>query len=122
MTIKIDAPPARGGHRPGRRAALGPRSPKVYIAVSTLSKQIAQLEEKLHTKLFVRNSKGVQLTEAGKAYVEHVRTSLQTVNALTVKMDLDLRAAKTDISVLKEKTAPLIADWAARHPQAKQIH
>ena len=54
----------------------GRAAQKLHIAVSTLSKQIAQLEERLGFLLFVRNSKTVELTEAGRAYVEEARASL----------------------------------------------
>jgi DNA-binding transcriptional LysR family regulator len=54
----------------------GRAAQKLHIAVSTLSKQIALLEEKLGFILFVRNSKAVELTEAGRAYVEEARASL----------------------------------------------
>jgi DNA-binding transcriptional LysR family regulator len=54
----------------------GRAAQKLHIAVSTLSKQIALLEEKLGIILFVRNSKVVELTEAGRAYVEEARASL----------------------------------------------
>ena len=54
----------------------GRAAQRLHIAVSTLNKQIAQLEEKLGFTLFVRNSKGVELTEAGRAYVEEARASL----------------------------------------------
>lgn len=54
----------------------GRAAQRLHIAVSTLSKQIALLEEKLGFILFVRNSKTVELTEAGRAYVEEARASL----------------------------------------------
>jgi DNA-binding transcriptional LysR family regulator len=54
----------------------GRAAQRLHIAVSTLSKQIALLEEKLGFILFVRNSKVVELTEAGRAYVEEARASL----------------------------------------------
>ena len=55
---------------------FGLAAQKLHVAISTLSKQIAQLEEKLGLKLFIRNSKGVELTDAGRAYVEETRASL----------------------------------------------
>jgi len=55
---------------------FGRAAQKLHIAVSTLSKQIALLEEKLGVTLFLRSSKGVELTDAGRAYVEEARASL----------------------------------------------
>lgn len=54
----------------------GRAAQRLHIAVSTLSKQIAQLEDRLGFVLFLRNSKGVELTEAGRAYVEEARASM----------------------------------------------
>ncbi len=54
----------------------GQAAQKLQIAVSTLSKQIVLLEEKLGMILFVRNPKVVALTEAGRAYVAEARASL----------------------------------------------
>ena len=54
----------------------GRAAQKLDIAVSTLSKQIVLLEEKLGLILFVRNPKVVALTEAGRAYVAEARASL----------------------------------------------
>ena len=55
---------------------FGLAAQKLHVAVSTLSKQIALLEAKLGLTLFNRSSKGVELTDAGRAYVEETRASL----------------------------------------------
>lgn len=55
---------------------FGRAAQKLHIAVSTLSKQITQLEEQLGFILFIRNSKGVELTDAGRAYVAEARASM----------------------------------------------
>ena len=49
---------------------------RLRVAISTLSKQVARLEDKLGIVLFIRDSKHVELTEAGKAYIEEIRGSL----------------------------------------------
>ena len=49
---------------------------KLHITVSILSKTNALLERKLGMVLFIRNSKLVELTEAGRAYVEETRARL----------------------------------------------
>jgi DNA-binding transcriptional LysR family regulator len=54
----------------------GQAAQKLHIAVSTLSKQIVLLEEKLGMILFVRNPKVVALTEAGRVYIAEARASL----------------------------------------------
>ena len=38
---------------------------QLYISQPAISKSIQKLEESLHTRLFLRNSKGVRLTPEG---------------------------------------------------------
>jgi DNA-binding transcriptional LysR family regulator len=61
----------------------GRASRRLHIAVSTLSKQISSLEEKLRLILFVRNSKRVELTEAGRAYVEALLSKMTEAVAVS---------------------------------------
>ena len=44
---------------------------ELYISQPAISKAIGKLEDSLHTTLFSRNSRGVQLTEEGKILFEH---------------------------------------------------
>ena len=39
---------------------------ELYISQPAISKSISKLEDSLHTSLFTRNSRGVQLTEEGR--------------------------------------------------------
>ncbi len=52
---------------------------KLFISQPPLSRQIQQLEEKLGVKLFIRRSKGIELTEAGKQF----RIEAEKIVALT---------------------------------------
>ena len=58
------------------------------IAQPALSRQIAQLEESLGTRLFVRSRRKVELTPAGKSLAERLEPVLRTL----AKMPAELRA------------------------------
>lgn len=58
----------------------------LYISQPTLSQQIASLEEELGVKLFLRHSRSVGLTEAGREYVQYARKILNDLEALENSM------------------------------------
>ncbi|CAM3422799.1 LysR family transcriptional regulator [Flavobacterium chungbukense] len=60
-------------------------SEKLYISQPPLSRQIAELEEELHAKLFIRNNKKVELTEAGKYFKKEVIALLENLEHISVK-------------------------------------
>jgi DNA-binding transcriptional LysR family regulator len=53
---------------------------RLAITQPALSKQIAELEERVGLSLFERNSQGVTVTEAGSAFVEHARLALSSAD------------------------------------------
>lgn len=49
---------------------------RLHITQPALSKQIYELEDQLEFRLFERNHQGVELTDAGRAFVEEAREAL----------------------------------------------
>jgi Transcriptional regulator len=47
-------------------------SNNLNINSSAIVRQVQKLEERLEVKLFIRNSKGLEMTEEGKALFEHL--------------------------------------------------
>ncbi|SFZ92606.1 DNA-binding transcriptional regulator, LysR family [Flaviramulus basaltis] len=60
-------------------------SEKLFISQPPLSRQIKELENEIGVKLFNRNSKKVELTEAGKFFRKEVVNQLQNLESVILK-------------------------------------
>jgi len=56
---------------------------KLHTSQPSLSRQIRDLEEEVGTQLLTRRARGIELTPAGRAFLEHARTVLSQVEAAT---------------------------------------
>ena len=52
---------------------------KLYISQSAVSQNIKNLEKELKTKLFIRNTKKVSLTQAGEVLFEHIEPAFNLI-------------------------------------------
>ncbi len=57
----------------------------LFISQPPLSRQIKELEDEIGAKLFDRNNKKVELTEAGKYFEKEVRALIQSLERITLQ-------------------------------------
>lgn len=93
------------------------------LSSSQVSRQIARLEERLHTRLFYRTTRKVTLTEAGHTFLQHCRR-LQDAReeALRAIGDLGdepkgLLRMTCAVAYGERFIVPLVTAFMARHPR-----
>src|ERR1700757_5201988 len=67
---------------------------RLYTSQPSLSRQIRVLEDQVGVELLSRSVHGVELTAAGKAFLDHARLALMQVDAA---VDTARRAAQADV-------------------------
>lgn len=95
----------------------------LFIAQPALSYQIAELEKELGTKLFIRNTKGVQLTPAGEKLEHHAKLILRQVDIARSDVLSDAISPRGEVSVVIDSSKAyaliplLVTETARRFPQ-----
>src|SRR5262245_27865950 len=56
---------------------------RLHTSQPSLSRQIRDLEDEVGTALLRRSARGVELTDAGKVFIDHARLALAQVDAAT---------------------------------------
>ncbi|MFB9182835.1 LysR family transcriptional regulator [Dactylosporangium sucinum] len=110
----VDAPPLRdiacfalvARHRSFSRAAAG-----LGMSQPAVSQAVARLERTLGLRLFDRTSRDVQLTDAGRALLQHAEAVLDQAAAFTAEA---ARLAVPSTPGIRLAYAPLVGGFAAR--------
>ena len=84
-------------------------SARLHIAQPALGQQIAALEHDVGARLFDRSSRGVTLTEAGKAFLEHARVLLADVERARAAVRESSRAPAGEVAIGLPTTVALFA-------------
>lgn len=66
-----------------RCGSLSEAAKELRVTVGAVSRQIAQLEKELHTKLFIRHPRGVEPTAEGRALARTVSDAFDRIDATT---------------------------------------
>ncbi|SDI44256.1 DNA-binding transcriptional regulator, LysR family [Pseudomonas flavescens] len=96
---------------------------RLGLSSSQVSRQIARLEERLHTRLFYRTTRKVALTEAGQTFLQHCqRLQDAREEALNAIGDLGgepkgLLRMTCAVAYGERFIVPLVSAFAARHPR-----
>lgn len=72
---------------------------RLHTAQPSLSRQLRDLELEVGAQLLLRNSRGVELTPAGRAFLEHARLSLQAAADAVAAARRAVRPPKPSFSV-----------------------
>ena len=98
---------------------------ELYISQPAISKSISRLEESLGTALFVRNSRGVQLTDEGKILYEHTKAAFDALGRGEKELErireLGIGQIRIGVSttVCKYLLVPYLRDYIEQSPHVK---
>ena len=97
----------------------------LYISQPAISKAISKLEDSLEIPLFIRNSRGVQLTEEGAILFEHVQGAFKLLDRgedeLKRMTELGVGHIRIGVSTVlcKYVLLPCLKEFVARYPHIK---
>ncbi|OUM01718.1 LysR substrate-binding domain-containing protein [Variovorax sp. JS1663] len=84
-------------------------SARLHVAQPALSHQIASLEGEIGAQLFVRSSRGISLTEAGKIFLEHAKVVLADLERARTAVQESGSVPRGDVAIGFTTTVGLTA-------------
>ncbi|MDS9469739.1 LysR substrate-binding domain-containing protein [Paracoccus sp. MBLB3053] len=109
----------------GKELHFGRAADALHLAQPALSKIVQQLEAEIGTPLLLRTTRRVELTEAGKAFLDETSTiEAQIEQAVASARNAargirgELRIAYTDFAI-NGRLPHFLRDFAAAHPQIR---
>lgn len=93
---------------------------ELYMTQAAVSQQIKGLETKLGCALFIRLPRGLELTDAGRAYIPGVRESIEKLALVTDEVFGKERSntltVRVNLVFFNTWLAPRLADFRRQHP------
>lgn len=71
---------------------------ELFVSQTALSSTIRDLEEEIHTEIFIRNNKGIVLTAEGEAFLSHARQMVELYHMMEDRF-IENRPSKKKFSV-----------------------
>lgn len=112
-------------HEVAQRGSLSAASESLHVAVSAISRQIHQLEQRVGCALFDRSARGMRLTTAGELLLKHVRrinleteATFQAIAGLHNAEKSPIRLACTQ-GVAQEMVPSVMAEFCALQPETR---
>src|SRR6056300_518194 len=100
-------------------------SQNLNINSSAIVRQIQKLEDKLQTKLFIRNARGLELTEEGKLLFDHLSIQNETNQNFLTNLKENKTSTTGEINISTGETfavqflSPIISKFRKVYPDVK---
>lgn len=91
-------------------------SEQLKLSISAVSRRISDLEADLGQQLFVRHSRGLEITEAGRLLVSRARDTFRTLRAIEDDMQRLATGARGKVSICANGSA--LVNGLAKHIQS----
>jgi len=103
--------------------SLSAGSRKLNAALPSVSRKVAELERHLGTRLLIRTSRNIQLTDAGREYVEAARAIITQIDDAERRAGGEYDCPRGELSITmpiefgRVVGMPICAAFLAEHPQ-----
>ncbi|WP_271881737.1 LysR family transcriptional regulator [Phaeobacter italicus] len=96
---------------------------EIGLTQSAVSQQVKSLEMRLGVDLFVRRTRGLALTDAGRKLLPEVGSALEMLSGAAARFDIgaagDLLTVATSVSIAQWVIAPNLAAFKTQNPQIR---
>ena len=96
---------------------------EIGLTQSAVSQQVKSLEMRLGVDLFVRRTRGLALTDAGRKLLPEVGSALEMLSGAAARFDIgaagDLLTVATSVSIAQWVIAPNLAAFKTQNPEIR---